>query len=229
VLWRGESSSVARILDAVADLPSGQALALVFVPDYLVPYIPSYAFSTRRRRLMPVEVIPPEGLRSVPGLDTPQRFYRVLQAPASFAGMAFPDRPPWKAVAAAGFESIVCLTDNVLPYDPSPLRLLRALKFKDLIGGARPDNPQREADMLRDVVQAVVGELRAGRGVVVHCAGGTGRTGTVIACSLAALGMPEAEVLSYMATVNVARRKSQGWPESDWQKSQVANFLLKNA
>jgi protein-tyrosine phosphatase len=143
--------------------------------------------------------------------------------------MAFPDRPSWKAVAAAGFESIVCLTDNVPPYDPSPLRVLRALKFKDLVDGSRPDNPQREADMLRDVVQGVVDELRAGRGVVVHCAGGTGRTGTVIACALAALGMPEAEVLKYMGTVNAARRKSPGWPESEWQKHQVGGFVSRNA
>ena len=84
-------------------------------------------------------------------------------------------------------------------------------------------------DMLRDVVQAVVEELQAGRGVVVHCAGGTGRTGTVIACTLAALGMPEADVLRYMTTVNAARGKASGWPESDWQKSQVAAFVLKNA
>lgn len=83
--------------------------------------------------------------------------------------------------------------------------------------------------MLRDVVQAVVDELRSGRGVVVHCAGGTGRTGTVIACVLAALGMLEDEVLKYMGTVNAARQKSPGWPESDWQRSQVAGFVLKNA
>jgi len=178
---------------------------------------------------MSVEAIPPEGLRSVPGLDTPQRFYRVLRAPAPLAGMSFPDRPSWKAVAAAGFESIVCLTTNTPPYDPSPLRVLRALKFKDLVGGTRPDNPQREADILRDVVQAIVGELQAGRGVVVHCEGGTGRTGTVIACVLATLGMPEAEVLKYMTTVNTARRKSRGWPESDWQKRQVTAFVPKNA
>lgn len=178
---------------------------------------------------MGVEAVQPEGLRSVAGLEAPQRFYRVLRAPAPLAGMSFPNRPSWKAVAAAGFESIVCLTDSTPPYDPSPLRVLRALKFKDLVGGSRPDNPRREADMLCDVVQAVVGELRAGRGVVVHCVGGTGRTGTVIACALAALGMPEAEVLQYMTTVNAARGKSHGWPESDWQKSQVAAFVPKNA
>ena len=178
---------------------------------------------------MSVAPIPPEALPSVPGLGTPQRFYQVLRVPAPLAGMSFPDRPSWKAIAAAGFQSIVCLTNNTPPYDPSPLRVLRAVKFKDLVGGTRPDNPQREADMLRDVVHVVADELRAGRGVVVHCAGGTGRTGTVIACALAALGMAEDEVLKYMATVNAARRKSPGWPESDWQQSQVAAFVPNNA
>jgi len=142
--------------------------------------------------------------------------------------MPFPERVPWERVADAGFESIVCLTRDTAPYDPSPLRVLRAAKFKDLVDGSWPDNPQREADMLRDVVQAVVEELGAGRGVVVHCAGGTGRTGTVLACVLAALGVPQAEVLEYMSTVNVARGKSHGWPESDWQKNQVASFLPKD-
>jgi hypothetical protein len=142
--------------------------------------------------------------------------------------MPFPEGPSWQAIAAAGFESIVCLTSDTPPYDPSPVRVLRAVKFKDLVGGGRPDSPEREAGLLRDVVQAVVEELQAGRGVVVHCAGGTGRTGTVIACALAALGTPEADVLEYMTTVNAARGQSPGWPESDWQKSQVAAFA-KNA
>jgi protein-tyrosine phosphatase len=178
---------------------------------------------------MKVAPIPPEALRAVPGLDSPQRFYQVLRSPAPLAGMSFPERPSWEAIAAAGFESIVCLTNNTLPYDPSPLRVLGAVKFKDLVCGSWPDNPEREAGLLRDVVQVVVEELRAARGVVVHCAGGTGRTGTVIACALAALGMPEGDVLKYMTTVNAARGKSPGWPESDWQKSQVAAFVPTNA
>jgi protein-tyrosine phosphatase len=178
--------------------------------------------------MMNVAPIPPEALRSVRGFETPQRFYQVLRSPAPLAGMPFPERPSWKAVAAAGFESVVCLTNDTAPYDPSPLRILRAVKFKDLVEGGWPDNPQREAAMLRDVVDAVVEELHTGRGVVVHCAGGTGRTGTVIACALAALGVSEADVLKYMSTVNAARGKSHGWPESDWQKNQVALFALKN-
>ena len=174
---------------------------------------------------MKIAPIPPEGLRSVTGLDSPLRFYQVLRLPASLAGMTFPERVPWNAVAAAGFESIVCLTNDTPPYDPSPLRVLRAVEFKDLVGGRQPDNPEREAEMLREVVQAVVDELRAGRGVVVHCVGGTGRTGTVIACALAALGLPEADVHEYMTTINTARGRSHGWPESSWQQSQVSFFV----
>jgi protein tyrosine/serine phosphatase len=177
---------------------------------------------------MKIAPVPPEALRSVRGLDTPLCFYQVLRSPAPLAGMPFPKQVPWEAIAAAGFESIVCLTHDTPPYDPSPLRVLRAAKFKDLIGGRQPDNPQREAEMLRDVVQAVIEELRAGRGVVVHCEGGTGRTGTVLACTLAALGVPAAEVLKYMITVNMARGKSHGWPEADWQKSQVVSILPKD-
>jgi hypothetical protein len=41
--------------------------------------------------------------------------------------------------------------------------------------------------------------------------------------------MPEAEVVKYMTTVNMARGKSHGWPESDWQKRQVAAFVPKAA
>jgi protein-tyrosine phosphatase len=143
--------------------------------------------------------------------------------------MRLPDRAPWPAIAAAGFESLVCLTSDAPPCDPAPLRVLRAVGFQDLVGGSHPDDPHREAEALRDVVRAVVGELRAGRGVVVHCAGGTGRTGTVIACALAALGMPEPGVLDYMRTVNAARRASPGWPESEWQKRQIMGFARKDA
>jgi protein-tyrosine phosphatase len=173
---------------------------------------------------MSVTPITPRPLASAPSLDSAQKFYQVLQAPAPLAGMSFPYRVPWASLASAGFQSVVCLTNAVAPYDPSPLRILRAVKFKDLYGGAEPDDPAREAGELADVVGAVVAELCAGRGVVVHCQGGTGRKGTVLACTFRALGMSEEDVLRYMATVNRARGKSKGWPESEWQALQVEKF-----
>ncbi len=176
---------------------------------------------------MDIDVIrPPRALPGTPGLDRPREFYRVLESPAPLAGMLFPGHRSWQALATAGFDQVVCLTDDAPPCDYcSPLRVLRAVEFQDLYGGGHPDDPQGEAGKLGDVVEAVVNEVRAGGGVVVHCAGGTGRTGTVIACALAALGMPAAEVLKYMATVNAARELSHGWPESDWQQRQVAGFV----
>lgn len=138
--------------------------------------------------------------------------------------MTFPQVVPWESLASAGFQSVVCLTDDTPPYDPSPLQILRSARFEDLHGGRQPPDPKREAVLLRDVVHAVASELPAGRGVVVHCQGGTGRTGTVIACAFRFLGMPAEAVLRYMARVNKARQKYagwKGWPESDWQRRQV--------
>ena len=166
---------------------------------------------------------------SVPGLDNPQKFYQVLREPAPLAGMSFPEGNPWAFLASVGFRSVVCLTHGVLPHDPAPLLVLRSATLKDLAGDVQPDDPKREADTLKEIVQAVVSELRAGRGVVVHCAGGTGRTGTVIACTLRTLGMANNEVLTYMANLNQAREKYagwKGWPESDWQRRQVTGWAL---
>jgi protein-tyrosine phosphatase len=65
--------------------------------------------------------------------------------------------------------------------------------------------------------------LQAGDGVVVHCAGGTGRTGTVIGCVLRLLGVAAVQVISYLDHLHQARGRS-GWPEAEWQ-SQVVRRL----
>ncbi len=167
---------------------------------------------------------PPESSCPIPGFAALEGSYEVLRLPAPLAGIRFPKQPDWGALARAGFRSVACLTGTAPPYDPTPLRIVHAVRLQDLYGGRLPDDPVREAGMLRDVVGAVLEELDAGRGVLVHCCGGTGRTGTVIACTLAALGMPKEEILTYMSGVNEARAESPGWPESDWQRDQVALF-----
>jgi len=166
------------------------------------------------------------------GLATPRQFYWVLERPAPLAGMAYPRSSPWSSLASAGFRSVACLSDAAVRYDPTPLQVLRAAGLEDLHGGKAPEEPVREASALRDVVAAVVSDLLRGNGVVVHCVGGTGRTGTVIACTLRALGLPVHTVLDYMGELNVARRDRPdwtGWPESEWQLQQVMEWSDEGA
>ncbi len=110
------------------------------------------------------------------------------------------------------------------PYDPAPLRLLLPIRLQDLIGGAAPDDPVVEERRVRQAALAVLGKLRGGEGVVVHCAGGTGRTGTVLGCALRGLGYASNEVLSYLDRLTKARGR-QGWPESEWQATMVRQFM----
>jgi hypothetical protein len=160
----------------------------------------------------------------IAGLGDPRKFYKVLESPAPFAGMAYPSGTPWESLYRAGFRHVVCLTDDVPSYDPRPLEMLGSAYMEDLCGGSMPEDPDREQKNLIEMVSVITDAIHAGEGVVVHCQGGTGRTGTVIACSLRQMGFAIDKILEYMARLNVVRKKHSswsGWPESDWQRGQV--------
>jgi hypothetical protein len=172
---------------------------------------------------MPV-LIQPGDMPTMPGLAVPYDFYWVLQHPAPLAGMPYPSfRTPWHALAAAGFQHVICLEGHGPAYDPSPLTVSRRASLQDLYGGSVPADPEQEERLVHEVTQAVVSTLRAGGGVIVHCAGGTGRTGTVIGCVLRVLGVAAVQVIAYLDHLHKARGKA-GWPESAWQ-SQVVRRL----
>jgi hypothetical protein len=159
----------------------------------------------------------------VDGMNTPRHFYVVLTEPALLAGMYRPDaHTPWQNLYNAGFSDIVCLASETLGYDPSPLRLFMA-DMEDLHHGNEPGDPVREEHMVREMATLVLKLLDRREGVIVHCYGGNGRTGTVIGCVLKALGYPADEIIQYYDRLAKARGRP-GWPESPWQERMVRRY-----
>lgn len=158
--------------------------------------------------------------RQISGIDVPKELYWVLVAPTPLAGMKFPGRAdfPWSSLETAGFSAVVSLDSG--HYDPSPLKIVFAEHLQDLVGGGPPTNDVAERAKVRRAVTATLAAWRSGHGVVVHCHGGRGRTGTVLGCVLRALGFASADAISFLDRVHKARGK-QGWPESLWQSELV--------
>jgi hypothetical protein len=137
----------------------------------------------------------------------------VTEVPAPLAGMAYP--PPetdWQALRDQGFAHVVRL--HPADYDPAPL-LAHDVVLQDLYGGAAPTDPAAEQRRIWDAAELVDGLVSRGEGVVVHCVGGTGRTGTVLACTLRRLGHSADEAIA------AVRQYRPHWPESLWQEQVV--------
>lgn len=156
----------------------------------------------------------------IAGVRVPEDAYFVLKYPALLAGMAFPAPGlPWAALAALGIRHVVCLTHRSAPYDPSPLDVLHAVDLEDLFERDAPIDGPREEREIRKAASVIVAALSQGEGVVVHCVGGTGRTGTVHAAVLAELGFSPTAALAALVALHRARGKR--WPESPWQHALV--------
>lgn len=160
----------------------------------------------------------------IPGVELPQDLYWVLTEPAPLGGMRRPwPGVPWDSISDAGFSSIVCLDESSPYYDPTPLIKLVSTNMEDLIHGGPPRNPESEQQLVNQVVGSIVKEICSGKGVLVHCYGGRGRTGTVLGCVLRRLGYPSEEIIIFLDTIHKKRGKS-GWPESIWQMDLVREF-----
>jgi hypothetical protein len=172
-----------------------------------------------------MSLIEPADMPAIEGVDVPQQVYLVTRQPAPLAGMVFPRWRGlrWEALAQLGVGSILCLTGDTCPYQPDPLRILGALALEDLYHGGPPRDPAAEERLLRRAADRVLRELLQGQGVIVHCEGGTGRTGTVIGCVLRGLGREAPDVVEYLDRLN-KRRGKLGWPESPWQAEMVRQY-----
>jgi protein-tyrosine phosphatase len=161
----------------------------------------------------------------VEGISVPSNFYEVITSPAPLAGMSRPSlRTPWAEIAKLGFQYVICLTEFDPEYDPRPLQVAHAVHLEDLFHRRPPKDPNREETSIREAVRVAVSKIQSGAGVVVHCAGGTGRTGTVIGCILRELGCHGRTVVDYLDDLNRKGRGRSGWPEATWQADLVLRF-----
>ncbi len=158
----------------------------------------------------------------IAGLEVPDEFYPVLASPAALAGMVLPrlPGPDWESLHLAGFRWVLCLCADVPRYDPAPLAHLAKVELTDLIDGGEPEDPEMEERGIHILGNWVYERLCVGEGVVVHCAGGRGRTGTVIGVVLRKFGFSPEEIVDHLVTIHRARGKP-GWPESAWQRGVV--------
>jgi len=165
---------------------------------------------------------------SVPVLEVPAQFYWVKSSPAPLAGMTLPPRDtPWRHLHEAGFRRVACLCSERPIYNPVPLEWLVAVELCDLFEKPLPEDPAAEERAIRLISRAVVGCLTKGEGVIVHCAGGRGRTGTVLGCVLRELGHSAAEIVAFLDAVH-KRRGKPGWPEAAWQREVVARVTKES-
>lgn len=135
------------------------------------------------------------------------------ETPAPLAGMAFPaPETDWAALHRAGFDRVVRL--HSAEYDPAPL-VAHDLPLEDLYSGVAPADAAAEERRIWDAAAFVAEAVSRGEGVVVHCVGGTGRTGTVLACALRMLGRTADEAIA------AVRTHRPHWPESPWQEQVV--------
>ena len=152
-------------------------------------------------------------------LSVPADLWWVCEAPTPLAGMAYPRAGAWEALAAVGFRHIVDLTRDIARYDPAPLTS-HATKLSDLIVRRHPPDAIGDEARIRAAAELVVSSWMTGDGVIVHCHGGRGRTGTVLGSALVLMGHEPGTVIDWLHRVQRTRGR-RGWPEQTWQADVV--------
>jgi Swiss Army Knife protein, DSP-PTPase phosphatase domain len=171
------------------------------------------------------ELLKVSSMPRINGLDIPEAFYLVVREPTPLAGMRRPSSNiPWSTLYKLGLRKVICLTENPPDYFPGPLTIAGHFPLQDLFQGGFPSDPQHESEMVSQAARLARSLIKQGIGVVVHCAGGTGRTGTVIGCVLRGLGYNSSDILFYFDQLNRLRGARSGWPESEWQAEMIRSY-----
>jgi len=77
---------------------------------------------------------------------------------------------------------------------------------------------------LHELVRELVKRLEHGENIVVHCRGGLGRTGLVVACCLILMGMSAADAI---AETRASRKGTIQTPQQEWFVEEYERFLTE--
>jgi hypothetical protein len=156
----------------------------------------------------------------------------VLAGEYPFARDPIEGRARLRAFLDAGVGSFIDLTEAgeyvLTPYEPALRELAAergiAVEYRRL---AIPDMGVPQPARMAEILDAIDAACAAGQSVYVHCWGGVGRTGTVVACHLVRHGRAAEDAFALVgalfATMSPAKRGRHPWgsPQTDEQREFV--------
>jgi atypical dual specificity phosphatase len=137
--------------------------------------------------------------------------------PDQVAAMALPSPRELSRLRRMGITLLVSVTTTPLNPEDVTNAGLRYLHLPVMY--LRRPSPEQ----IQSFITYTKAEIAAGGKIAVHCVGGIGRTGTVIACYLVDQGMPAREAITYV------RAKRQGSVESLEQENAVYQWAKQKA
>ena len=156
--------------------------------------------------------------RELPREIDPGKPYWVLGGKAALFGMPHPNRLArdgqkdlFKRLQNAKVQVIINLSGRRYA-NPDP-NWFDYQEFFITDGGPMDG----EQNILWAAVAYVVKSLKAGKSVVIHCEGGTGRTGVTIGCVLCKLGKGTGQDIAIWLSELNNRRPGKRWPEASIQ------------